>query len=60
VAAYAVIENGSIHLRGFVGSADGRRAIRLEERAPLADDRVAGLALAQRALADGAAALLGG
>ncbi|MGH7502494.1 MAG: hydroxymethylbilane synthase [Longimicrobiales bacterium] len=59
VAAYATIDHDSIHLRGFVGALNGRRTIRLEQRASLDAGRAAGLAMAERALLDGAAELLG-
>ena len=58
VAAYANVAGEMLHLRGFVGSQSGRRSIRVEERTSRNDGRAAAARLADRAFAEGAAALL--
>ncbi len=53
VAAYAVLEDQSLWLRGLVGSPDGRQMVRDEIRGPAADGEALGRALGQRMLAAG-------
>ena len=57
VGAHAWLEEGTVGLVGFVGSADGRTILRAEETADSPD--AVGLAAAERVLAAGAAELLG-
>ncbi len=56
LAAHAIVEGGSIWLRGLVGSIDGARIIRGERRGT--DPEAIGLSLADELLASGAAALM--
>jgi hydroxymethylbilane synthase len=59
IAALAVADGDDIDLRGYVGARDGGRAIRLEERFRRGEHLDGALMLARRALAEGAAELLG-
>jgi hydroxymethylbilane synthase len=60
VAAYGVIDGGSLHLRGRVTTPDGRRQLDVSNSAPPADAIGLGSRLAEAALARGAAAILAG
>lgn len=59
IAAYAVLEgDDGLWLRALVGSPDGRRVLRAEERGARADGEAVGRRVADRLLADGAGELL--
>ncbi|MDX1764143.1 MAG: hydroxymethylbilane synthase, partial [bacterium] len=53
IAAYGVIEGDEIHLRGLVGSVDGKELIRDEMRAPRSASIKLGTELGGRILAAG-------
>ncbi len=57
VAAYATVNDGTIHLRGLVATPDGRRIIRVEGRGPSPQEL--GAALAEEAKSQGALELIG-
>lgn len=59
IAAYATVEGGHLHLRGRVTSVDGRRQIDVAISGPADDAAALGARLAEKALAHGAAQLLG-
>lgn len=56
VAAYAVWQNGRLHLTGYVGSINGDKMVRLHDSGK--DPQALGQALAQAAIAQGAAEIL--
>ena len=58
LAAYAVLEGGSVWLRALVASRDGREVLRAERRAPRARAVALGEAVAEDLLAQGAARIL--
>jgi hydroxymethylbilane synthase len=58
IAGYAELKDGELHLRGLVGSVDGREIISDEVRGPQADAQALGEALADRLLAMGAGRIL--
>jgi hydroxymethylbilane synthase len=58
VAAYAMVEGGQIWLRGLVGSLDGCAMVRGERRTPVSQAEMAGWALAEELLNQGASELL--
>lgn len=59
IGANAVLENGEIVLRGFVGSLDGARVIRDSTRGAKDSAESLGIALAEKCLEAGAAGILG-
>jgi len=58
LAGHAVQEEGMLHLRGLVGTPDGRRVIRAAGRAAPAQAEALGLQVAEELLAGGAADIL--
>ncbi len=58
IAGHARVEGARVTLRALVASLDGKRIIRGERSAPLADARKMGEALAEELLSKGAAAIL--
>lgn len=63
IACFAIEENGSLFLRGLVGSIDGRETLTAEARAPLAnmdpeDAEALGITVAEQLLAQGADRIL--
>jgi hydroxymethylbilane synthase len=58
IAGHARVEGAAVVLRALVASLDGRRVIRAERSAPLADARRMGEALAEELLSKGAADIL--
>ena len=58
IAGYAIIDNDALYLRALVASVDGRRVIRHEARAPLAQFEELGVGVANKLLASGAAEIL--
>jgi len=56
VAAYGVWQNGRLHLTGYVGSINGDKMVRLHDSGK--DPQALGQALAQAAIAQGAAEIL--
>src|SRR6266508_3337582 len=58
IAGHARVEGARVTLRALVASFDGKRIIRGERSAPLADARKMGEALAEELLSKGAAAIL--
>jgi hydroxymethylbilane synthase len=58
VAAYAQMQDRSLHLRAMVGDPEGRRILRSESRAAPADGEVLGMAVADRLLEAGASEIL--
>lgn len=58
IAGHAVLEDGTLHLRGLVGSPDGSQVIRGEIRGNPNDAAALGIALADDLLARGAGAIL--
>jgi hydroxymethylbilane synthase len=54
LGAYATLEGTALHLRAFVGTPDGARAIRGERRGAAADGESMGRALAEDLIARGA------
>jgi len=58
IAAYGVITDGSMHLLGFVGSAEGKQFVQGGVSAPAADPEALGNMLAEELLAKGAKDLL--
>jgi hydroxymethylbilane synthase len=59
IAAYATVEDGHLHSRGRVTAVDGRRQIDVAINGPAGDAAALGARLAEKALARGAAQLLG-
>jgi hydroxymethylbilane synthase len=65
VAAYAVVEQEALTLSGLVISLDGRRQVRVSKRVPWAPEagleaaEQLGIALAEQALSQGAAEIIG-
>jgi hydroxymethylbilane synthase len=58
VAAYAQISQGALQLRGLVASLDGSQVVRVSGEGPLDEPEQLGQRLAQRALDQGARAIL--
>lgn len=58
IGAYAVIEGGTLWLRGLVGSLDGSEIIRHQVRGPVAEAEQLGVALAEHLLSQGADRIL--
>jgi hydroxymethylbilane synthase len=58
IAAYAELTGQTLRMRGLVGTLDGQTIMRAELSGPAADPVGLGTALAERLLADGAAAIL--
>jgi hydroxymethylbilane synthase len=58
IAGHAVLEDGTLHLRGLVGSPDGNQLIRGEIRGNPDDAAALGITLADDLLAQGAGAIL--
>jgi hydroxymethylbilane synthase len=58
IAGHAQIERGQVHLRGVIGSPDGREIYRGTQAGTVADIQTVGIALADRLLDAGARALL--
>ncbi|MFT5174280.1 MAG: hydroxymethylbilane synthase [Gammaproteobacteria bacterium] len=58
IAGYTIIENNELYLRGLVASVDGRRVIRHEARASLAQFEALGVQVAEKLLASGAGEIL--
>ena len=58
LAAYAEVRGDEIHLRGLVGSPDGKRMVRAERRGPVRNAEALGLSLAEVLLAEGASEIL--
>ena len=58
IAGHAVLEDGTLHLRGLVGYPDGSRVIRSEIRGNPDDATALGIALADDLLARGAGVIL--
>jgi hydroxymethylbilane synthase len=58
VAGYAELNGGQLHLRGLVGSPDGREIIRGEASGPRENPGALGIALAEELLARGADRIL--
>ena len=58
IGAYATIENDTVHLRGMVGSLDGRRIFQSEERGHVEDPQRVGYRLAEEILGMGADKIL--
>lgn len=60
VGGYAVIEEGTLRLRAFVGSIDGTRHLRREREGPAVAAEEIGLALAESMLDEGAREIIEG
>jgi hydroxymethylbilane synthase len=58
IAGYAIIDGDELHLRALVASVDGRRVVRHEARAPLAQFEELGTGVADTLLAGGAGEIL--
>jgi hydroxymethylbilane synthase len=58
LAAHAVLEGETLHLRGLVGAVDGSRILRSEVRGPRAEGSALGISLAESLLDQGAGELL--
>lgn len=58
IAGHAILEGDGIYLRGLVGTPDGTRILRAEERGPRADAERIGVVVAESLLAQGAAEIL--
>jgi hydroxymethylbilane synthase len=58
LAAHAVLEGETLHLRGLVGAVDGSRILRSEVRGPRAEGSSLGISLAENLLDQGAGELL--
>jgi hydroxymethylbilane synthase len=58
IAGHAVLDDGTLTLRGLVGSPDGREMVRGEVSGPQRDAEALGIKLAEDLLARGAAAIL--
>jgi hydroxymethylbilane synthase len=58
LAAHAVLEGDTLHLRGLVGAVDGSRILRSEVRGPRAEGSALGVSLAEDLLDQGAGELL--
>jgi hydroxymethylbilane synthase len=58
IAGYALIEGDGLHLRGLVGTPDGKRVLRGERRGPRAQARGLGTALAKDLIDQGAGEIL--
>jgi len=58
IAAHAVLENATLHLRGLVGEPDGSRLLRAELSGPAADPEGLGVALAEQLISQGAREIL--
>ncbi|MDM8520071.1 hydroxymethylbilane synthase [Anaerolineales bacterium HSG6] len=58
VGAWATLSDHRITLQGIVASADGKTVIKIEDNAPLAEAEQLGRSVAQRAIDQGAKALL--
>jgi hydroxymethylbilane synthase len=58
IAAFAEIRGEHMHLRGLVGSPDGARVLRAEQRGAKADPETLGIAVAEQLLQLGAGAIL--
>lgn len=58
LGGFAVLENGVLRLRGFVGTPDGKQMVRGELNGPPADDESIGRGLAQQLRDRGASAIL--
>ena len=58
IAGYAIIDNDQLFLRALVASVDGRRVIRHEARAALAQFEALGVQVAEKLLASGAGEIL--
>ena len=58
LAAHAVLEGETIHIRGLVGAVDGSRILRSEVRGPRSEGSALGVTLAEDLLEQGAGELL--
>jgi hydroxymethylbilane synthase len=58
IAGYAELDGETLHLRGLVGSPDGRRVVRAEARGPAGDPAALGTRVAELMLAQGAGEIL--
>ena len=58
LAAHAVLEGETIHIRGLVGAVDGSRILRSEVRGPRSEGSALGITLAEDLLEQGAGELL--
>ena len=58
IAGYTIIDGNELYLRALVASVDGRRVIRHEARAPLAQFEQLGVKVAQKLLDSGAGEIL--
>ncbi len=58
IAAHAVLENATLHLRGLVGEPDGSRLLRAELSGPAVDAEGLGVALAEQLISQGAREIL--
>ena len=58
LAAHAVLEGETIHIRGLVGAVDGSRILRSEVRGPRSEGSALGVTLAEYLLEQGAGELL--
>lgn len=58
LAAFAMLEDDGLHLRGLVGAVDGSRILRSEIRGPVDTAEALGIGLAEDLLAQGAGELL--
>jgi len=58
IAGHAVIEGGTLRLRGLVGTPDGTRVLRGERKGPRDQAEAIGVALAEDLIAQGADAIL--
>jgi hydroxymethylbilane synthase len=58
IAGHAVHDGDELHLRGLVGTPDGRRVLRAEGRAPVAEAEALGVRLAEDLLRQGADEIL--
>ncbi len=58
IGAHAVVEDGSLRLRAYLGSLDGSRSVRDVIEGPVEEAEVLGVRLAERMLADGGREIL--
>lgn len=58
IAAYAQLQQGQLHLRGLVGSVDGKTLLRTTQQGVAKDAEAIGIAGAEALLAQGAGAIL--
>ncbi len=58
IAAYAQLQQGQLHLRGLVGSVDGKTLLRTTQQGAAKDAEAIGIAGAEALLAQGAGAIL--